>query len=216
VGGKPLQTRIRRHGSRGDPRPCGRHSTLRGLTATAGFLGRFQADSRAGSARDEEAGGRMSNTYADLQDFYGSDGTRTRDLRRDRPVFGAAGLSGDRRGFRRELVFRPAVAGIGGRGRELPATSCGMSAGWIVVASSNTAGCGRHLAVVFSGPHVGTTCRASRRRRSATFGAERRASWPVDCFFGSRLAGTRGIVYQPPRLSDAEACELARERISTS
>jgi hypothetical protein len=106
VGGKPLQTRIRRHGSRGDPRPCGRHSTLRGLTATAGFLGRFQADSRAGSARDEEAGGRMSNTYADLQDFYGSDGTRTRDLRRDRPVFGAAGLSGDRRGFRRELVFR--------------------------------------------------------------------------------------------------------------
>jgi hypothetical protein len=28
----------------------------------------------------------MSNTYADFQDFYGSDGTRTRDLRRDRPV----------------------------------------------------------------------------------------------------------------------------------
>jgi hypothetical protein len=28
----------------------------------------------------------MSNTYADLQDFYGSDGTRTRDFRRDRLV----------------------------------------------------------------------------------------------------------------------------------
>jgi hypothetical protein len=25
--------------------------------------------------------------HADLQDFYGSDGTRTRDLRRDRPAF---------------------------------------------------------------------------------------------------------------------------------
>jgi hypothetical protein len=28
---------------------------------------------------------------ADLQDLYGSDGTRTRDLRRDRPVLALAG-----------------------------------------------------------------------------------------------------------------------------
>jgi hypothetical protein len=28
----------------------------------------------------------MSKTIYDLQVFYGSDGTRTRDLRRDRPV----------------------------------------------------------------------------------------------------------------------------------
>src|SRR6266536_1668969 len=58
---------------------------LRGLPATAGSLRRFQADSHAGSARDEKKPAVvMSNTYADLQHFYGSDGTRTRDLRRDR------------------------------------------------------------------------------------------------------------------------------------
>jgi len=28
----------------------------------------------------------MSKTYTICRDFYGSDGTRTRDLRRDRPV----------------------------------------------------------------------------------------------------------------------------------
>src|SRR6266508_2830977 len=67
---------------RRSPRPV---ILLRGLPATAGFLRRFQADSRAGSARDEKKPAVvMSNTYADLQDFYGSDGTRTRDLRRDR------------------------------------------------------------------------------------------------------------------------------------
>jgi hypothetical protein len=60
---------------------------LRGLPAPAGSLRGFQADSRAGSARDAEKPAIvMSNTYGDLQDFYGSDGTRTRDLRRDRPV----------------------------------------------------------------------------------------------------------------------------------
>jgi hypothetical protein len=34
----------------------------------------------------KKAGGRYVKYYADLQDFYGSDGTRTRDLRRDSPV----------------------------------------------------------------------------------------------------------------------------------
>src|SRR6266849_4651110 len=59
---------------------------LRGLPASAGSLPRFQADSLAGSARDEMKPAVVtSNTYADLQDFYGSDGTGTRDLRRDRP-----------------------------------------------------------------------------------------------------------------------------------
>jgi hypothetical protein len=29
----------------------------------------------------------QSTKHADLQGFYGSDGTRTRDLRRDRPAF---------------------------------------------------------------------------------------------------------------------------------
>jgi hypothetical protein len=69
----------------------GRASPLRGLPATTGVVRRFLADSRAGSARDANklavlrAG--LGNKIADLQDFYGSDGTRTRDLRRDRPAF---------------------------------------------------------------------------------------------------------------------------------
>jgi hypothetical protein len=58
---------------------------FRGLAARSGSLRRFQADSRAGSARDEKKPAvDMSNTSTDLQGFYGSDGTRTRDLRRDR------------------------------------------------------------------------------------------------------------------------------------
>jgi hypothetical protein len=61
---------------------------LRELPAKPGSLRRFQADSGAGSARDEEeAGGRHVKDIYDLQGLYGSDGTRTRDLRRDRPAF---------------------------------------------------------------------------------------------------------------------------------
>ncbi len=82
-----------------DRRPSRPVIPLRGLPATAGSVRRFQADSRAGSARDEKKPAVvMSNTYANLQDFYGSDGTRTRDLRRDRPVValpGWAGIGGD-------------------------------------------------------------------------------------------------------------------------
>src|SRR5204862_7711016 len=63
------------------PRPV---ILLRGFPATVGFSRCFQADSRAGSARDEKKPAVvMSKTYTALQDFYGSDGTRTRDLRRD-------------------------------------------------------------------------------------------------------------------------------------
>jgi hypothetical protein len=61
---------------------------LRGLPATRGASRRFQVDSGAGSARDEEeAGVRYVKDIYYLQGFYGSDGTRTRDLRRDRPAF---------------------------------------------------------------------------------------------------------------------------------
>jgi hypothetical protein len=85
---------------------------LRGLPAPAGSVRRFQADSRAGSARDEKKPAVvMSNTSTDLQDFYGSDGTRTRDLRRDRPVWR----------FRAD----PGCAGIKGRSRTLRPWSCG-------------------------------------------------------------------------------------------
>src|SRR5947207_2708663 len=52
-----------------------RSELMRGLPARAGSLRRFQADSGAGSARDEkEAGGRYVKDIYDLQDFYGSDG----------------------------------------------------------------------------------------------------------------------------------------------
>ena len=85
---------------------------LRGLAATAGFLRRFQADSRAGSARDaEKPAVVMSNTYTDLQDFYGSDGTRTRDLRRDRPVSVVPGSPRGGGDSRRKQAFRPAPCG---------------------------------------------------------------------------------------------------------
>src|SRR5204863_7350667 len=71
---------------------------FRGLPASVGSLRRFQADSRAGSTRDEKKPAVvMSNTCTDLQDFDGSDGTRTRDLRRDRPGQVVSGPSGDRR-----------------------------------------------------------------------------------------------------------------------
>ena len=64
------------------PRPV-----IRGLPATAGSLRRFQADSGAGSTRDEKKPAVvMSNTYTDLQGFYGSDGTRTCDLRELEPA----------------------------------------------------------------------------------------------------------------------------------
>jgi hypothetical protein len=99
---------------------------LRGLPATAGSLRRFQADSRAGSARDDKKPAVvMSNTYANLQDFYGSDGTRTRDLRRDRPLQGA--LDGwrpvrDRPARKRfeGCSARHLIAASVGRGRLLP------------------------------------------------------------------------------------------------
>jgi hypothetical protein len=82
---------------------------LRGLPATAGSLRRFQADSRAGSTRDEKKPAVvMLNTYADLQDFYGSDGTRTRDLRRDRPVRARPTQLASAWNYRLEQAFRTA------------------------------------------------------------------------------------------------------------
>src|SRR6266542_3370249 len=60
--------------------PCGDQRLRRALCG----------DSGAGSARDETSlrpsAPSQSTKHTDLQVFYGSDGTRTRDLRRDRPV----------------------------------------------------------------------------------------------------------------------------------
>jgi hypothetical protein len=75
-----------------DLRPTWPVIHVRGLPAASGTLRRFQVDSRAGYARDEKKPAVvMSNTSSDLQEFYGSDGTRTRDLRRDRPIRGSQG-----------------------------------------------------------------------------------------------------------------------------
>ena len=66
----------------------GRPYTLRVLPARTGCCRPLPCGMCAGSL---EAGGRLRLTrqqiQAYLQDFYGSDGTRTRDLRRDRPAF---------------------------------------------------------------------------------------------------------------------------------
>jgi hypothetical protein len=55
-------------------------------------LAGVSADLPAGCTRDEaETDGRLrlsrQHNMAILQEIYGSDGTRTRDLRRDRPAF---------------------------------------------------------------------------------------------------------------------------------
>ena len=86
--GKCLEMRVLRSRALKDLRPTWPVIPFRGLAARSGPLRRFQADSRAGSAPDEKKPAVvMSNTSTDLQVFYGSDGTRTRDLRRDRPAF---------------------------------------------------------------------------------------------------------------------------------
>ena len=48
----------------------------------------------------------MLNTYSDLQVFYGSDGTRTRDLRRDRPVQARPPQPTATRNYQLEQAFR--------------------------------------------------------------------------------------------------------------
>jgi len=69
-----------------------RPPALRGLPAPAGFQRRVQAGCARGSTRDTRKPAvdcvDFGNKAAYLQTVYGSDGTRTRDLRRGRPVRG--------------------------------------------------------------------------------------------------------------------------------
>ena len=89
----------------------------------------------SGSKRVPQAPRPMSIQTTGGADFAGtlgdgSDGTRTRDLRRDRPVMALPGLSADGRGFpARAGPFDPSVAGIGGCEREVPGASRGIAAG---------------------------------------------------------------------------------------
>ena len=68
----------------------GRLFPLREFLATTDVMRGLQVDRRAGSTRDaaEPAVGyaKTGNKRAICRHFTGSDGTRTRDLRRDRPV----------------------------------------------------------------------------------------------------------------------------------
>ena len=105
----------------------GRPSLLRGLLATTGFRRGFPADSRAGSLQDaREAGGRCMTKMPICRYFYGSDGTRTRDLRRDRPVLPLAGCAGIGEDSPQEQgPSDPAAAGIPRGRRELPRSPAG-------------------------------------------------------------------------------------------
>jgi hypothetical protein len=115
--------------------PPGRPSP--GITGSGRFLaaisGRFSCGICAGC---EQTGGRYGNTYADSQDFYGSDGTRTRDLRRDRPVLALTGWLGISGHSLCERDVSPVACGDC-PAPELPAASCGICAGCVVVLADN-------------------------------------------------------------------------------
>jgi hypothetical protein len=67
---------------------------LRGLPASGGSERLFPARDERGMKRSRRSlrrAGQQEN--ADLQELYGSDGTRTRDLRRDRLVRGSRRLT---------------------------------------------------------------------------------------------------------------------------
>jgi hypothetical protein len=101
--------------ARDDPR-AGKSSVPRPSTEMCRFPALCRAGVEPGTrlrdqrGNDREAGGRVRQIRQQkrpiCRDFYGSDGTRTRDLRRDRPVMispGWAEIGGD---YRRDQVFR--------------------------------------------------------------------------------------------------------------
>jgi len=77
-----------RAGGRLEPRPATEYADLQPFTDPASRV-------RDQRGMDRKAGGRSrpcrQQKLPICRDFYGSDGTRTRDLRRDRPVLGLPG-----------------------------------------------------------------------------------------------------------------------------
>jgi hypothetical protein len=70
-----------------DLRLSGRNQGLRELAALAGFVRGFPVrDVRGIEGGRRSFASKLTTKDGDLQVFYGSDGTRTRDLRRDRLV----------------------------------------------------------------------------------------------------------------------------------
>jgi hypothetical protein len=128
-----------RQARRRDRHP-GRSSRLRGLAATTRFLRGFPCGIR-GSGRSFAP--RAGDKLAHLQGLYGSDGTRTRDLQRDRPVLVAPGSPG-LGDFRRARDFsRLASCGdwrvSAGVFSDLPR----MYAGWVHCLNRQLSGCMR-------------------------------------------------------------------------
>jgi hypothetical protein len=123
---------------------------LRGFPARRGSLRRFQADSGAGSARDEKKPAVvMSNTHPICRAFTGATGLEPATSGVTAGL-GASGLGRSGRGLpARAGLFAGWLAGIAGRSRELSATSRGMSAGWSVVSTEST-GCVRVCGVVLA------------------------------------------------------------------
>jgi hypothetical protein len=75
-----------------DVRRCGQSSALRGFAAPGGLGWLFPVRDERGMKRSRRSfASRATAKDADLQVLYGSDGTRTRDLRRDRPVMAVPG-----------------------------------------------------------------------------------------------------------------------------
>jgi hypothetical protein len=88
---KPLQMRGIGIPLREDARRRRRSSFLRGLPASGGSERLFPARDERGMKRSRRSfGSTETEKVTDLQVFYGSDGTRTRDLRRDRPVLASS------------------------------------------------------------------------------------------------------------------------------
>ena len=104
-----------------------------------------------------EAGGRLrlaSRKKSDLQRFYGSDGTRTRDLRRDRPVPAQPPQPAPTRNYRLEQAVRPRRTGCDrlrpARARQGLCSTCVVD----VVTTSTTAGHDRSRDAVHSAAPV--------------------------------------------------------------
>ena len=89
-----------------DLRLSGRNQGLREFAALVGCVRGLPCGMLRGMKRSRRSfAPKVTTKASDLQVFYGSDGTRTRDLRRDRPILvipGWAGIGGD---FRREQDF---------------------------------------------------------------------------------------------------------------
>jgi hypothetical protein len=156
---KALQTRLFSIRSRGDLRSSWPDGSLAGFSGYDRlFAGIPVRDLRGMKTSRRSSAPNPATKHADLQGLYGSDGTRTRDLRRDRPVLlvpGCPGICGDlplQQAFS-ALAFR-ALPGVGGSVRRPPA-GCARDA--VVVSLGNERHkCGMVASTASSSGRIGT------------------------------------------------------------